>query len=407
MKNNILRALLSLGLAVLLWSFAVTTVSTNADMKFENIPVVMQGETLLHELGFMVTGVDISEVTLRLEGSRKNLDKLSVSDIRVTVDVSKNPVAGTHALTYSVSYGADFDQSAFSVLSREPGIVNVTLEPKISKKVPVSIDFEGNVANEFMADKENVILDYTEITITGPQSEIDRIHMAKVTVDVEGRNETITEQFGYTLCDADGNAVQTQLVSADVEQVNLTLKIMRIKEIVLVANIIDGGGATGKNTTVTVAPETIWVSGSDTLLENLEELEVCALNLGEIPENQTFTFPIKLPEGIFDETGVTEATVTVEFNNLETKTLTVRNITAENVPDGMKAELLTKALEVQIRGPVENLELITEDSVSATVDFSETELGAVKMKATIIITDPNVGAVGSYTVSATVKQDNS
>lgn len=407
MKNKILRALLSVVIAVFLWAFAVTTVSTNADMKFENIPVLMQGEALLHEFGYMVTGIDVSEVTLRLEGTRKDLDRLSTSDIRVTVDVSRNPVAGTHELAYNVSYGANFDQSAFAVLSREPGTVKVTLEPRISKKVPVVVNFEGNVANDFMADKDNVILDCTEITVTGPQSEIDRIATAQVKVDVEGRSETVAEEFGYTLCDEQGIPVDVKLAMADIDRINLTLKIMRVKEIRLVANIVEGGGASSKNTKVTIAPETIWVSGSDNLLEGLEELEVCALNLGEIPEDQVFTFPIKLPEGISDETGVTEATITVSFEKLETTTLTVRNIIAENVPAGMAAELLTKVLEIQVRGPADKISKISADAISVVVDFSETELGAVKMKATVVINDPEFGAIGTYSVSATVKETNS
>ena len=132
------------------------------------------------------------------------------------------------------------------------------------------------------------------------------------------------------------------------------------------------------------------------------------LNLGEIrlyeiASDTTKELPIKLPEGVVNETGENIAKVTVSFPDLEVKTFSVKNIQMINVPEGVKAEMITQTLEVTIRGPKAKVEQLTEEAITVTVDFTEAEAGTLKLKATVDCGDPELGAVGTYTVSATVK----
>lgn len=404
MKNKLLTALLSVVIALGLWLYVVTAVSPSTDKQYNNIPVVRQSEILLYERGLMVTEMDVSAVSVHLEGNRSDLNKLSRSNIVVTLDVSNIYEAGTHELPYTLGYPGDVAQNAIKVLSRTPGKITVKVEDRVSKAVPVDVQYAGSLAENLMADKENKELDYDEVNITGPKSVIDQISVAKVRVDLEGRSESISEQFSYTLCDSQGEPVDDRLVTKDVASIKLTLRIMRVKEIALSVKIINGGGATEQNSQVTISPETIWVSGSDMLLEGIGSLEIGTIDLAEIPTDQVLTFPIKLPEGITDETGVTEATVEVKLPELVTKTLTVSNIKVINVPEGLAAELLTKALEIQIRGPKANIEKLKDSDITVNVDFTGTQTGTVKVKAVIVSSDPDVGAVGSYTVSANVHE---
>ena len=404
MKNKILTALLSLVIAIGIWFYVVTVVSPNADKQYNSVPLVIQSETLLHERGLMITEMDISAVTLQLKGNRIDLNKLSSANIIVTLDVSRIYEAGTHKLQYSVTYPGDVAQNAVNTVKKTPDTVTIVVEERISKNIPVEVLYDGNVAEKFMADKENKVLDHNEVNITGPKSKIDQITKAQVRVDLEGRNESISEEFDYLLCNAQGEALDAQLITTNVEKVNLTLKIMRVKEIELTVKVVDGGGATVDNTDIMINPKTIWVSGSDTLLENLESLEIGIVELGTLLEDTDLTFAIVLPEGITDETGVSEATVSVDFPDLFTRTVTVKDISAINVPAGLEADLLTKALEIQVRGPKDKVEDLDVSALKVTVDFSETELGAVKLKADLVSSDPAVGAVGTYTVSATVRE---
>ena len=88
---------------------------------------------------------------------------------------------------------------------------SVVVEERISKTVPVNVQYVGNVAEDFMADKENKVLDFNEVSITGPKSTIDQIASAQIKVDLEGRSESISEQFAYTLCNDKGEPVNERV----------------------------------------------------------------------------------------------------------------------------------------------------------------------------------------------------
>jgi hypothetical protein len=118
-------------------------------------------------------------------------------------------------------------------------------------------------------------------------------------------------------------------------------------------------------------------------------------------------FDIVLDEGLTNLTGVTEANVTVSFPNLATKVLTVTEIQAMNVPEGMTHELAAKVLKVTVRGPREVVSHMTVKDISVAIDFAEMSVGTATVKAEIIIDAekfPGVGAMGTYNVAATLQE---
>ena len=403
MKNKILKALLSLAIALSLWAYAVTVVSPNSDRHYNNISVTLQGESLLRERGLMITTQDFPTVSLHLEGSRTDLDKLNNSNISLTADVSKIYDPGTHSLRFTPTYPGDVASGGITVLSQDPVSITVEVEEWESKTVPVDVQYSGNLPEAYIADTENKKLNVEDVAISGPKSVIDKIATARVDVDLSKRTESISEEFQYTLCDRAGKAVDAQLVTTDVDNVTLDLRIAKIKELALSLNVVDGGGATSATTEIVIEPKTIRVSGSDSQMEGLENLELGTIDLKEMAEDAELTFPIKLPEGLENETGVTEAKVTVRFSNLATKTLKVTNFKLINVPKGLNVKLITQALEVQMRGPKGQITRLEAKDLVAIVDMTDVQIGTVKVNAQITGDNPDVGAVGIYPVSATVK----
>ena len=406
MKNKLVTGLISVAVALAIWMYVVTVVSPNSDKTYENVPVITQGEAILMDRGLMVTSTNVTTTTLHLEGSRLDLNKLNPSNIIVTLDVSRLDQAGSYNLSYSVSYPGDVASNAITELSKDPGFVKVTVEERISKTVPLEVKDVGTVAETYTADKENMVKSAESILVTGPKSVVDKIAKAVITLDLEGRSESISDVYSYVLCDAEDVTISQdalKMVTTDVEEVNLSLRIVKIKILPLTLNIVEGGGATTQNSSIVIDPPYINISGSDAALEGLDNLELGTVELGTILEDSVMTFPIKLPDGVVNETGLNEVSVSIGFPDLALKTLTVKNIQAVNVPQCVDAELITQALEITVRGPKAKIEALTEDAIKVTVDLANTESGTLKLKAQIDCGDPELGAVGTYTVSATVK----
>ena len=405
MTKKALGILLSAVVAFGLWLYVITVVSPESEKTYYDIPVVLQNANLLTERGLILVS-DQHTVTLALKSNRTILNDLNESNINVIINLANVEKPGTHNLTYTISYPGNIPSNEISVLSSSTDLITVKVENRIRKSVPVVLDYgETAVPTGYTADKENAELDYTEIDVVGPESVINKISQARVKVDLTNKTKTLADEFVYSLCDAQGNPLDVQKVTVNTEKVTLVVKIQKIKEIELKVEIIDGGGATKENTTITMDIDKIQVSGNDVALENLDSLVVGKINLGEIMENKTVTFPIELPEDIINQTGVDTVTVHIKLPPLVTKTFVVTSITPKNKPADLKIELVTGNLQVTVRGPEELINAMQETDISAVINLADAQAGTVTKNAEIVINEAFAGVdeIGTYPVIVNLK----
>lgn len=406
MKNKFGAILLSVAIAFGLWLYVITYVSPNSEETYYNIPVVLEGESVLNERGLMCTSTSSSTVSLQLAGARSDLIKVNQSNITVKANLSAITDPGQKIdLRYTISYPGDVAQNAFDVLSQSDFYVDV--EYRRVKDVPVVVQYDGTRSEDYLYDTENVQLDYSTVNIIGPASVADKIRQAVIEVDLTDQSESISESYRYTLCDEEGNPVDTAEITTDVEEIHLDMKIQRIKELRLVAQVTYGGGATEKNTTVTINPASIRVTGSDAALAELgDSYTLAEIDLRSVEKSQNMLYTINLPDGITNQTGVNEATVSIQFSGLSIREYTVANFQAINVPEGMEVEIINANLTVRVRGASGQISQLTGDDITVVVDFSNAVAGTATYKASITFGEEftAVGAIsGPYSVSATVK----
>lgn len=405
-KNKAYSVLLSLAIAFGLWLYVITSVSPESEETFYDVPVVMAGETILNERGLMLTSPSTSTISLQLAGTRADLSKVNRGNITVKVDLSKISEPGQKILVEpDISYPADVAANALEQLSRSEIYINV--EKRVNKEVPVEIQYTGTRSENFLYDTENIVLDYTTINVIGPASSADLIEKAVIEVDLTDRVESISESFRYTLCDAEGNPVDAAEITTNVEEVRVEMKIQQVKELKLEANVIYGGGASEQSTSIDIQPSSIRVSGSEAVLAELgDSLIIATIDLSTVEKSVDQTYTITLPEGVTNQTGVSEVTVNIKFSGLSTREFTVDNIKSIHVPQGMEAEIYSASLVVKVRGPSSQISKLSMEDIAVEVDFTNAVAGTSTYKATLVFDEdfPNVGAVGTYSVSAMVQE---
>ena len=407
-ERKITSLILSVVVAFGLWWYVVNNVSMEDDITFNNIPVVREGESVLNEKNLMITEISVESVSMNLTGSREDLNKVDSSNMSVKINLSNIEEPGERIpLTYTPSYPATVANTAFEISQKNPSVVFVSVDYRRTVEIPVTVKWTGSRSEKYLYDTENYTLDYSTVTITGPAAVVDQIDHAQVMIDLTKRTESFSESFRYTLCNAEDEPVDAKQITTSVEEVQLTVQIQQIKEVKLIADVIYGGGANAENTTVTLEPEVIRVSGGQAVLEELgDTYTVCSLDLASIERSSHESrYTINLPEGVTNQTGVSEVVVTVRFTGLRTRDMVVDTIEMINVPDGMTAEIINANLTVRVRGPEEELSQLTEKDISAVVDLSAAEAGTATYKATIVIDEkfPNIGAMKTSSVSATVR----
>lgn len=405
-KNKITAILLSLVIAFGLWLYVVTNVSQEAEYTIYNVPVVMEGEALLNEKNLMITSVSADDVDLTLSGSRSDLAKVNNSNMILKVNLGEiSEPQEKKALEYTPVYPGDVPTNALTIESRHPARIYVTVEARRNKEVPVEVIWIGSTPEGFMSDRENRVLDYDKVTVMGPASVADLIEKAVIEVDLNERRESISQDYRYTLCDKNGNPVDAELITTNVENVHLDVKIQQVKEVKLLAEIVYGGGATEKNTKVTIEPATIRLAGGGAVLEELgDSIQLGRIDLSAVEKSQKISLPITLPEGITNLSNITQADVDIQFSGLMVKSFEVENIEAVNVPEELEAEIIEKKLTIILRGPAADLMKITDADIVIRADLTGAVVGTSTFKATVHFGEEfsMIGAVRSYSVTANV-----
>ena len=367
-KSKIYSIVLSMVVAFGLWLYVVTNVSQEDDVTFYNIPVVMEGETLLTtERNLLITNRSAQTVSVNLSGKRSDLNKLSNSNLTAKVNLNAVDGPGENIqLTWTLSYPDNVSRGDFTEEYRSPSYIYVDVDNRRTREVPVQTKWTGTRSEDYIYDTENAVLDYPTITVMGPAAVADLIHHAEIEIDLTEQLESISESYRYTLCDANGEPVDAEQITTNVEEVRLELPIQRIREVKLAADVIYGGGANAENTTVDIEPKSLRLSGGDAVLAEIgDTLTVATLNLADIERSQDFQYTLNLPEGVTNQTGVSEVTVSVKFTGLMSREFTLDTFQITNVPAGMSAEIINATLTVRVRGPVEEINRLTAEDISA------------------------------------------
>lgn len=404
-RSKILSVLLSIAVAFGLWLYVITVDNPEFSDTVLDVPVSFTGETALNERGFIISLDLDSTVDLKLTGNRSDVIKCDRTNLTVKCDLSKIYDEGTHNLEYTVSFPGDVGNNALDV-ERYPSTIPVKVVRWSQKEVPVSVVCEGTVPENYFADTENVVKDFSSVLVVGPKSVVEQIDEALIRVDLTDQTESISQSYRYTLVNVNGEAVDASSIEVNLEEIHVDVKIQYVKEIPLVVKLVDGGGATAGNVKLDYEPRSIKLAGSEAILEDLNEIVLGTINLADYLETTEFTYTIPALEGVTNLSGVTEVKATLSFPSLTIKEFVVETFKIANVPEGLQVELITEQLPIKIRGLAGEVGRLTAEDIIVTVDFSGAQIGTSTFKVIVTFSDgfQQLGPVGVVTVTANVSE---
>lgn len=407
MKNKIGSFLISLLIAFGLWMYVITEVSPNSEWTYYDIPVHLEGETLLKERSLIITGISSTNVDLTLSGNRTDLNELSRDNITLKADMTKIYDPGTHKIGYDITYPGNVASNAFTRVNQYPDSITVTVERLERKEVPVNIIYQGRAPEGYVVRRADVVMNNEKILVTGPASVVSQITQAVINIDLTEQTESISQNYRYTLCDANGAGVDSELITVNAEDVHVNLTIHRRKQVDLVVTIVAGGGATEENVVLVLDPKTIQISGSDIALEQVgDEINLGTINLADYETASKIHFTIPTFEGVTNDSGETEVVVELRFEGVMTKEFAIENFTIVGVPEGYEATVVTERLPVKIRGPYNLMNKLTLADIVATVDFTNVEPGYTTLRVNITFGAQfkALGVLGKPSVTASLKE---
>lgn len=404
MKRNKLGSfLLALVISLGLWLYVVTYINTTHEQTLYNVPVGLEGKSILTaDRGLMLLSEDDYRVNITVSGSRQEVSKINAGNIQVVADLSKIEEPGEHNLNYDVIYPGDVPTGTVNA-KRDPDWITVVVARKKTKEIPITVTYEGDVPADYIKDTAALELDHTYVEITGPEDVVDQIDHAAISIDCNGRTESIYESFRYVLLNQSGEPVDAGWITTNVSEVKVYLPVVMVKKIPLTVTLVDGGGATEATTKLTIDPAHISISGSESALAAIEELNLGIIDLAQLTKDQELTFDITLPGGVTNVSNLPTATVSIAFPKLATREFTITEFEPVNLAAGMKWESLTKQLTITVRGLKAEVQRLNAADIIARVDLAGVEnTSAVEPDIILPKSYESLGVLGSYSVSVQV-----
>ena len=378
MKTNIKKlynskafwVIISLIASMIMWVYVASVETEEFKQTFRGVRVQLVGETLLRDSkNLVVTDMDTSTVTVEVVGPRRIVGSLDSDKIYAQIDVSKLSRAAYTSQQYSVIFPDGTDTSNLSVTRKTPETINFMVSAQTTKSVQVRGSFDGSIAEGFIA--ESVVFEPATITLAGPEAYLRNIDHAWVSFGKENVDSTYEVETGFTLMTTDNTPASTTGITFSTDVVTATLPLLTVKDINLSVSLIEGGGATAGNTKVTIEPETISLAGDSKLLAGINKINLASIDLTDFTTSFSDTYVIPIDNELRNVTGATEAKVTVEIVGLETKNVKVTNISCINVTEGFTAEILTKSLDVTLRGSPESIGMLKDENIRAVADLND------------------------------------
>ena len=401
--------LLSLGIAVLLWLYVTMSVMPNTSTTLSGVPVDFDYDSAKYTtLGLDIVNEPSYTVDLSLSGDGSVLGAARASDFVVYPDYSSVKGAGSQTLNLNVKIiNPDLENRVTATIERGRRTVDVVFDTILTKTLPVTVQTSGlHIAEGYSLNK--VSSSPSEITITGPSTEVSQVTAVVAPLSMEGElSESQLVQVPLEMRDANGKTLDLPYTTMEDNIVDVTVSVYKQVELPLVVNFINVPGYFDVNTLqYSLSQETLLVSGPERVVNNLTELSVGSFDLSTFSLDKDYQMNVELPDGIVSNENVSSVTLSFDTTGMSERSFNVSQISVINVPANYQVEVTTKRLNnVVLVGPEEDLEQLSAGSIEARINAEDLQVAVGTQTVAVQIqvpSNPRVFAIGTYTVTCNI-----
>ncbi|MGI6367233.1 MAG: YbbR-like domain-containing protein [Anaerolineae bacterium] len=367
--DRIGTAMLALALSLIVWVNA----TYQMDKPREDIyPTEIPIEVLDRPDDLAVLNGTSETVQVRIRAYASSWDTLRADDFVATVDFG-DLTTGVHVVPISVVVS----DPTVTITGIHPQAINVRVERLVTSLRPVAISLQGEADIPMGYRASPPLADPSEVTISGPASELDKVVSVAGEVNVAGQRADIDQVVALKPVDLDGQVVESAHVSPSTVRVQVGIEKREDYREVAVRVRTAGQPARGYYvSSVSVLPATVTLVGPPAAIESVgsliearEELDVSGAN-----RMLAARMDLNLPEGVSVMGAPAgepyEVLVTVGIDAVTGGTTVELPLHAEGLAEGLELSTFVPVIDVILTGPSVLLDELETDRLSAVLDLS-------------------------------------
>lgn len=416
-ENNLFMLIISVVSAFILWIVLSLTAFPETTVVLREVPIDYSLDGSYAD----VTGIsvlDMSDTTanVRINGQRYLIGDYSNDDIHIGINLDTVRAPGVYDLPLVVT---STNGDAIDVDTIEPSTVKVEFDYMITKSFSVAdgtltADISNiSAADGYIVDPAEVIIEPSVVEIYGPRDYVNQVTSCEIKVQSGATVMTTlqTSNTSVTLYNGE-NIVNDSKISVQSENgFALTIPVYMRKDMKLDVEIqtyFDQFDISSLK--YTINPSEITVRSQSDRISNIDEITLGYVDLRSLDIRSNIILPINNTDYYTNISGYDTATVTFDFENYSTKTLTINNsqIYPINVPNGYQVDVETDRINnIKVIGPSEIIEQIDSKDLIAQIDMLDYNITEGFRMYTVTVYLPmynNCWCCGTYQVACNVQQ---
>jgi YbbR domain-containing protein len=399
--TNLRTFLWAFAMALAVWVAAVTAADPDEVRSLPNpVPVEIIGQ----DPGLIITSDVTKQIELTLRAPRSVWEKLTSNknEVRAILDLA-GLSAGEHTLDIQIQISTQ----PVRIVSATPQTATITLEPLATRTFSVDLSIAGEPAIGYQAGDPS--LDPSEVVISGPQSQVERVTRIRASINLAGARESIEQSVSVQALDENNQTVTGLGLNPAQVLVKVPISQQGGYRDLAVKVVVNGQVASGyRLANISVFPPVVTVYSNDPALVNSLPgvLETQPLDLEDANDELTTRLAINLPEGVSlvgDQTVLVRVNVSPIQSSL---TLSNKAIEIDGLPEGWYVQVAPENVDVILSGPLPLLDTLSPQEVRVVIDVTDLEVGTHQLtpKVDILVSNVNVESILPGTVEVVLSR---
>ncbi len=425
--TNILLKIGSLVLAFLCWA-AIANENDQVLTRVVNVPIEYMFEDSLEE-DYQLAVLEAPEtIAINVQVRRSSLDRVTADDFTATADLTQN-LGGSgdfpsERLVYvEVDYASEASKSIYVAMDypKSGPYVEVTMDKYIEKTFQVQKEVTAGegLPQEYVLSDDQIQLNPSVVTISGPESEFSNVASVKVVeaLEMTTEDQVVTKTVDLNMYDNTNTRISREskpLLKMSAETAELTATFLNVGTPTVKLESVNGTPAEGyKVTKVEIEPLTVTIGGMKSVVSETSEILISSDVLSVEGQRQDVTVEVDLndylPDGVELLGDSSMAVITVKIEQLKDRVMTFNtsalDITGED-PD-YDYTVNPSTISIRINGFESELDDLSQSSIHASIDVEGLEPGTHTVPVLIEeIVGYTIKNQDSLTVRVTVRAKN-
>lgn len=402
MINKFTLKVLSLIIAILIWLLVRNVDDPIVVRTFYEIPVTIENASYLAEnleIPLLVDGKDT--VKVRVKGARSVVSKLKKEDIKAVTDMTQIISKDTTPIMVPVEVtGTGISDSDITVRPRNIQ-VDIEKQKSVEKTIAVST---GDTQPDKDYEIGNLKANPEKVTISGPETIINKIDKVVALIDVTGRKESNIEiKSQLKIYDKNLDELSPkQLEYLNIKEISdntirIQAQFWKVKQNVKIKAEYSGEPKRGYEVdSINLVPDTISVAGTDEALKKLEQegntLEIPGKYIDVTDKTGDFEQNIDLSELLPEDLKLVRdlnssviATVKILPYNSRDYEVSVTQIEADNKAEDLDLVFQDEQITIRAKAKEQDLDSLSAANIQVQIDLSGYGEGEYEVPVTVTL----------------------